>query len=233
MDDDLDTLDPLAMALTREGFEVVTAPDGVQGWEVFSAHRPDIAVLDVNMPGLDGIALLERIRASGGPHVPVILLTGRGGERDKVAGLDIGADDYVVKPCSHRELAARIRAIWRRTNTPPRVRTVGNLTIDPAMRTFSIGGQAVHVTPQEFELLLALMEQAGQVVRISALMKRVWGSEISHDHLRVTVFRLRQKIEPNPKKPRYIHTVPSVGFMVADAIGPSSAAAAPSTTTQE
>lgn len=233
VDDDPDILVPLGMALTREGFEVVTAPDGEQGWEVFSTQRPDFAVLDVTMPGLDGIALLQRIRASGGPYVPVILLTGRGGERDRVAGLDIGADDYVVKPCSHRELAARIRAILRRTNTAPRVRTIGGLTIDPALRRFSIGGLQVHVTPQEFELLLALMEQAGQVVRISALMKRVWGSEVSHDLLRVTVFRLRQKIEPNPKQPRYIHTVPSVGFMVTDEVSSSSAPTAPSSTWRE
>jgi len=233
VDDDPNTLEPLGMALTREGFEVVTASDGAQGWEIFSAHRPDVAVLDVTMPGLDGIALLRRIRASGGAHVPVILLTGRGGERDKVAGLDIGADDYVVKPCSHRELAARIRAIWRRTNTVPRVRTIGTLAIDPAMRKFSIGGHAVHVAPQEFELLLALMEQAGQVVRISALMKRVWGSEVSHDLLRVTIFRLRQKIEPNPKQPRYIHTVPSVGFMLTDEVSSSSAPTAPSSTPRE
>jgi DNA-binding response OmpR family regulator len=213
-DDDPDILEPLEAVLKLEGHTVLAASDGDRAWDLFKLERPDFAVLDVSMPGIDGIALTRRINGSGEPRVPVILLTGRGHDNDKVVALDMGADDYVVKPCSHRELLARIRAVWRRAGTPSRVFSVGGLTIDPATHTFYIQGRPVDVTSNEFLLLLALMERAGQVVRYSTLMHRVWGSEVSHDLLRVTVYRLRHKIEEDPRSPRYIRTIPGVGFLI-------------------
>jgi two-component system response regulator RegX3 len=213
-DDDPNILEPLEQVLRRDGHEVVAAGDGDTAWDLFTLDRPDFAVLDVSMPGLDGFALTRRIAATGEPRVPIILLTARGHERDKVSALDAGADDYVVKPCSHRELLARIRAVWRRAGTPSRLITVGNLTIDPATHKFYLDGRTVEVTTNEFLLLLTLMERAGHVVRYAALMHRVWGTEVSNDLLRVTIYRLRRKIEPDASKPRYIHTVPGVGFLL-------------------
>ena len=213
-DDDQDIIEPLEAVLKREGYDVVVASDGDRAWDLFTLERPDFAVLDVSMPGMDGIELTRRIAGSGEPRVPVILLTGRGSENDKVVALDLGADDYVVKPCSHRELLARIRAVWRRVGTPSRLFSVGGLTIDPATHTFYIEGRPVEVTSNEFLLLLALMERAGQVVRYGTLMHRVWGSDVSHDLLRVTIYRLRHKIEADPRSPRYIRTIPGVGFLI-------------------
>ena len=148
--------------------------------------------------------------------MPIILLTGRGQERDKIAALDLGADDYVVKPCSHRELLARIRAVWRRSSIPARILSASGMVLDPSIHSFLIEGQPVGLTTNEFLILLTLLERAGQVVRYSNLMRRVWGFDVTGDLLRVTMFRLRKKIEPDPKKPRYIHTVPGVGFLVYD-----------------
>lgn len=220
-DDDQAILEGLESTLKREGHEVMAAPDGERAWELFSTERPDFAILDVNMPGLDGIGLTRRIAAAGEPRVPVIVLTGRGQERDKVAALDAGADDYVVKPYSHRELLARIRAVWRRVGMPARLIVAGTLAIDPTTHKFYVEGRPIDVTTNEFLLLLTLMERAGQVVRYATIMHRVWGSEVSSDLLRVTVYRLRHKIEPDPQTPRYICTVAGVGFLIpmAEATG--------------
>ena len=214
VDDDTNVLDSLEVVLRREGYTVQTASDGEQAWELFATTRPDFAVLDYSMPELDGLALTRRIASAGEPRVPIILLTGRGHERDKVAALDAGADDYVVKPFSPRELLARIRAVWRRASTPAHQIVVDKLAIDTALHRFTLDGKTVDVTTIEFLLLLTLMERAGQVVRYATLMQRVWGSEVSNDLLRVTVYRLRRKIEPDPKNPRYIQTVPGVGFLI-------------------
>lgn len=215
-DDDPNVLEPLEIALTREGFTVLAASDGLQAWNVFTREQPDLAVLDVNMPGIDGIELTRRIALAGDPRVPIIMLTGREQERDKVAALDLGADDYVIKPCSHRELIARIRAVWRRAGSVSRILSTGNLSVDPTTHQVSLEGRPVAVTSTEFALLQTLMEHAGQIVRTNTIMARVWGYTVSEDLLRVTVYRLRRKLEPDPKQPRYIHTIPSVGFMVLD-----------------
>jgi DNA-binding response OmpR family regulator len=213
-DDDPNILGPLEIALKREGHEVMAAADGKRAWELFTKDRPDFAVLDVSMPGMDGLAVTRRIVESGEPHVPIILLTGRGQVSDKVTALDLGADDYLVKPCSDRELTARIRAVWRRTNVPAKLISAGDLAISPATHEFYLSGTRIEVTANEFAILSALIERAGHVVRYSAMMHKVWGYTVSHDLLRVSVYRLRHKIEPDPGKPRYIHTVPSVGFLV-------------------
>ncbi len=215
-DDDPNILEPLEIALRREGFTVFAARDGIRAWDIFTRERPDFAVLDMSMPGADGLELTRRISSAGEPRVPIIVLTGRSQERDKVAALDTGADDYVVKPCSHRELIARIRAVWRRADRPALVLTNGALSVDPMTHHVHLDGQRVEVTATEFTLLLTLMEHAGQIVRTSTIMRRVWGLAVSDDLVRVTVFRLRRKIEPDPKQPRYIHTVPGVGFIVRD-----------------
>lgn len=215
-DDDPNVLEPLEIALQREGFTVLAARDGIHAWDLFMQERPDFAVLDVTMPGPNGLELTRRIGEAGEPRVPVIVLTGREQERDKVAALDLGADDYVIKPCSHRELIARIRAVWRRAGQPARALTTGSLTVDPPTHHVYIDDRQVDVTPTEFLLLLTLIESAGQIVRTNTIMRRVWGYPVSEDLLRVTVYRLRRKIELDPKQPRYIHTVQGVGFMIYD-----------------
>jgi DNA-binding response OmpR family regulator len=207
-------LEPLEIALKREGYEVVSASNGKRAWELFNTHRPDFVVLDVSMPGLDGLAVTRRIVEAGEPRVPIILLTGRGQLNDKVTALDLGADDYLVKPCSERELTARIRAVWRRVKTPAHMLAAGDLSINPATHEFYLHNQLMDVTTHEFLLLLALIERAGQVVRYNTLMHKIWGYTVSNDLLRVTVFRLRKKIEPDASKPTYIHTVAGVGFVV-------------------
>jgi two-component system KDP operon response regulator KdpE len=172
------------------------------------------------MPGEDGLTLLRRIAADGVPHVPTILLTGRGQISDKVSALDLGADDYLVKPCSDRELIARIRAVWRRSRAADKSQSAGDLSLDLAAHDFYLKGRRIDVTANEFILLQTLIEQAGRVVRYQTLMMRIWGSSVSRDLLRVTVFRLRQKIEADPKAPQYILTVPSVGFILHGTAGP-------------
>jgi DNA-binding response OmpR family regulator len=213
-DDDPSILEPLVIALERDGYDVVSASDGEKAWESFRQQRPDFAVLDVSMPNLDGLTLTRKIAASGDPRVPVILLTGRREVEDKVRAFELGADDYVIKPCTDRELLARIRAVWRRTSGPARILHAGDLAIDPRTHDFFLKGQRVDLTALEFKLLLELLEHAGQVVRYSTLMHKTWGYTVSHDLLRVTVFRIRQKIEPDPHTPHYLHTVPRVGLIV-------------------
>jgi len=211
-DDDQDILVPLNIAMQREGYITSIASDGEQAWDLFVADRPDLAVLDYNMPGIDGLGLTRRIAGAGEPRVPIIVLTGRTQERDKVKLLDAGADDYLIKPFSSRELFARIRAVLRRAGTPAHFITSGDLAIDPATHRFFLLGREVDITSNEFALLHALIERAGKVVRYSILMNKVWGCEVSNDLLRVTVYRLRSKIEPDPRRPRYIQTVPGVGL---------------------
>jgi DNA-binding response OmpR family regulator len=214
VDDDACVLESLEQALLHEGHEVITAADGLAAWELFLLDRPDFAVLDISMAGLDGIALTQRIVAAGEPHVPILLVSGRSQELDKVLALDAGADDYMVKPFGPRELLARIRAIWRRTGSSFRHLTVGNLAIDPATHKFYVDGRQIDVTSNEFALVHTLMTRAGQVVRHGTLMRIIWGMEVSSDMLRVTVYRLRRKIEPNPHRPHYISTVPGIGYLL-------------------
>lgn len=213
-DDDPNILDPLTIMLSRAGYEVLAASNGRQAWDFFRSSQPDFAVLDVNMPDVDGMTLLRRIGEAGDPRIPVIMLTGRGQTNDKIMGLDLGADDYIVKPCTERELLARIRAVWRRTTAPTEVLSAGDLAINLATHDFTLKGRHVDVTSNEFVLLQSLIEHEGRVVRYKELMQRIWGANVSHDLLRVTVFRLRRKIEVDAKAPRYIVTVPSVGFLL-------------------
>jgi len=196
VDDDRVLADVLAFTLRREGFQVILAYDGEAALRRWTEEQPDLIVLDVNMPRLDGFAVCRRIRAQA--DTPIILLTVRGEEDDIVHGLGLGADDYITKPFSPRQLVARVHAVLRRAGiaTPPAVSQVADLTHDPSRRELSFGGrEAVSVTPLESRLLDYLMLNAGHILTAEAIINHVWGAEGGdRDMLRQLVHRLRLKI---------------------------------------
>jgi DNA-binding response OmpR family regulator len=204
--------------LELEGMRVHEAEDGTAALAWLASHRPDLVVLDVMLPGTDGLTLLRTLRADG--DVPVILLTARAEEVDRVLGLELGADDYVVKPFSPRELAARVRTVLRRSGTgvPPtdgQALDFDGLRIDPGTREVVAGGSLVALTPREFDLLLTLARSPRQVFSRRQLLSLVWDSAPEYqDPATVTVHvgRLRQKLEPDPEHPRWIATVWGVGY---------------------
>ena len=214
VDDDRVLADLVAFTLRRDGFEVTQAHDGEMALRRWADEQPDLIILDVNMPKLDGFAVCRRIREEA--DTPIILLTVRGEEDDIVRGLALGADDYIVKPFSPRQLVARAQAVLRRVGkTPaPAIRQVGELTLDPSRRELRLGeGEAITLTPLENRLLDYLMINAGQILTIETLINHIWGAEGGdRDMLRQLVRRLRSKIEPNPAQPIYIETVPGLGY---------------------
>ena len=214
VDDDRVLADLVTFALHREGFEVIQAYDGEAALRRWAGEDPDVIVLDVNMPKVDGFAVCRRIRAED--DTPIIMLTVRGEEDDIVRGLELGADDYVPKPFSPRQLVARIHAVLRRAGrTPtPAVRQVGQLTLDPSRREVIVGGgDAISLTPLECQLLEFLMLNGGHVLTHSAIIDHVWGPEgADRDMLRQVVHRLRDKIEPDSSEAIYIETVPGLGY---------------------
>ena len=214
VDDDRILADLVAFTLRRDGFEVTQAHDGEMALQRWADEQPDLIILDVNMPKLDGFAVCRRIREEA--DTPIILLTVRGEEDDIVRGLALGADDYIVKPFSPRQLVARAQAVLRRVGkTPaPAIRQVGELTLDPSRRELRLGeGEAITLTPLENRLLDYLMINAGQILTIETLINHIWGAEGGdRDMLRQLVRRLRSKIEPNPAQPIYIETVPGLGY---------------------
>jgi two-component system KDP operon response regulator KdpE len=196
--------------------EVLTAADGEAGLAAFYAHDPDVVVLDVAMPRMSGFAVLREIRRVS--DVPVVLLTARGEEADQVRGLELGADDYVVKPFGHLALLARIRAVLRRAELPPPARALpdfaaGGLAIDFRARRVAVGGAAVRLTPVEYTLLYYLVRNVGHVLPHQLLLDRVWGEEYaaSPSYLKVFVSRLRAKLE-RPGGPRYLETERGIGY---------------------
>jgi two-component system response regulator RegX3 len=211
--------EPLAAALGREGFDVVLAATAARGLEEFEARSPDLVLLDVMLPDGDGRDVLRRIRESS--RVPVVMLTARGEEMDRVLGLELGADDYVTKPFSAVELAARMRAVLRRTESSPPSEgaelEAGDVRMDLERRLVTRDGEAVDLTVKEFELLRVLLENAGKLVRREALMHEVWDPNWwgSTKTLDVHVSALRKKLGDDPSSPRYIHTVRGVGFRFA------------------
>jgi DNA-binding response OmpR family regulator len=222
VDDDRVLADVLAFTLRREGFQVVLAYDGEAALERWSDEQPDLIVLDVNMPKLDGFAVCRRIRAEA--DTPIILLTVRGEEDDIVHGLGLGADDYITKPFSPRQLVARTHAVLRRAGkaTPPTVSQVADLVHDPSRRELCIGGrEAVSLTPLESRLLDYLILNAGHILTAEAILNHVWGAEGGdRDMLRQLVHRLRVKIahacEAGDDEPEsalvYIETVSGLGY---------------------
>lgn len=214
VDDDRVLADLVAFSLRREGFEVIQAHEGEMALRRWAEEQPDLIILDLNMPKLDGFAVCRRIRE--GSDIPIILLTVRGEEDDVVRGLGMGADDYIVKPFSPRQLVARAQAVLRRVGKAPTpaVRQVGELTLDPSRREVRLGqGKVISLTPLESRLLDYLMLNAGQVLTIETLINHVWGAEGGdRDMLRQLVRRLRSKIEPDPTRPVYIETVAGLGY---------------------
>jgi two-component system KDP operon response regulator KdpE len=213
VDDDPAIRDSLSKELRAGGFTITTATDGREGIEAFASHAPDLVLTDLAMPRSDGFELISSIRASS--RVPIIVLSVRGGDPDKIRALDLGADDFVTKPFSVPELLARIRSQLRRITTPPATAlTFDDLTIDLERRRVVQGGREVRLTPTEFSLLEILAVNAGKPMFIEHIITRVWRAApgTTADTVRVHMSSLRKKIEPNPSEPRYIVTEPWVGY---------------------
>lgn len=220
IDDDTAFLRLVEQIFTQKGYGVLKAGNGQEGLRLLFAHKPDIVLLDVVMPGMDGWQTCQRIRDVS--DIPVILLTGKQtAEDDIVRGLDCGADDYLLKPVGDRELVARVRAVLRRTELPPppearREITYGDdfLTVDVAERKVMVNGKQVKLTPREFRLFALLVENAGRILTHKQVLEKVWGWEYTDDvdYVRIYISHLRQKIEPDTALPRYIITEPGVGY---------------------
>jgi DNA-binding response OmpR family regulator len=214
VDDDRVLADVVAFALRREGFQVIQAFDGLTALERWAEEKPDLIILDVNLPKMDGFAVCQRIRKEA--DTPIILLTVRSEDDDIVYGLDLGADDYIAKPFSPRQLVARAHAVLRRTgqNSVYAPIQTGRLILAPTRREVRIDdGEPVSLTSLEGRLLHYLMVNAGQVMTIDAIIDHVWGPQGGdRDMLRQLVRRLRYKVEPDPAQPQYIHTVPGLGY---------------------
>ena len=212
----------LRPALMELGFQVAEASRGEEALQLLRAATYDAVLLDVNMPGLGGIETLRRIRGFA-PRLPILMLTVRDQEEEKVIALDLGADDYVTKPFSTRELIARIRAAVRRVRAPIRPEDapieIGEIRLDPVKRVVTRRGQAVHLTRKEFGILHCLMSRAGRVVTYAKLLTAVWGADCREEveYLRTFVRQLRKKIEGDPSNPLYLLTDVYVGYRFADA----------------
>lgn len=216
VDDEQSLREPLVYILEREGFEVVEAADGSAALEQWRTTAPDLIVLDLMLPGIGGIDVCREIRTTS--SVPIIMVTAKDSEVDKVVGLEIGADDYVVKPYSTRELLARIKAVLRRGSPvggdDPDVITVGPIVVDIARRVVTVSGTTVALPRKEYELLEYLADNAGRVLTRDQLIDRVWGSNYYGDTktLDVHVKRLRSKVEPDPANPAHLVTVRGIGY---------------------
>ena len=217
--DDEDSVQKLlTYPLERDGFRVVQARDGEQALRMFGDERIDLVVLDLMLPKVDGLEVCKRLRADS--NVPIIMLTARGEELDKVLGLELGADDYITKPFSIREFRSRVRALLRRAGLPrERARDAetiesGELRIDPARRTVELAGEPVQLTYVEFELLTALASEPARVFTREMLLRALWGDSAYREPrtIDVHVRHLREKIEPDPSRPHYLFTVRGVGY---------------------
>ncbi len=208
----------LSRSLQAEGFEVEVEGDGAAGYARAMEIKPDLIVLDLMLPGMDGYTVLEKLRDAGN-RVPVLILTARGEETDKIAGFRLGADDYVTKPFSLTELIARVQAILRRARGPgsePQLGSeqFGSITIDPSSRLVMRNGSPVALTPKEFDLLLTLARRNGAVASRLQLLKEVWGhqAEVMTRTVDIHVAELRRKLEDDPSDPKHILTVWKAGY---------------------
>ncbi len=222
VDDEPNIREVVSLYLRREGFEVETAADGHAAMAAIEARLPDLVVLDLMLPGIDGMKIARLLRDAA-VDIPIIMLTARGEEADRIDGLEVGADDYVTKPFSPKELAARVKAVLRRAGSRPLVEAEapplarGRILANPTTRQVFVGGQEVILTAKEFDLLWLLLSHPGRVFSRSQLLDLVWGHDFYGDPSTVTVHirRLREKIEENPNKPRLILTVWGVGYRFA------------------
>jgi len=217
VDDEPNIREVVGLYLRRDGHDVVSATDGEEALRVFGESEPDLVVLDLMLPKLSGMEVCRRMRANR--RVPLIMLTARGEEEERIVGLSLGADDYVVKPFSPRELAARVGAVLRRveeSSSPSnrRVLSFEGLEIDPNTREVLVDGKPAMLTAREFDLLYYMASAPGRVFTRDQLMERVWGYTFSADTSTVTVHvrRLREKVEPDPARPRYLQTVWGIGY---------------------
>jgi len=218
VDDDSSLAEMLSIVLRQEGFESRIVTRGDEALEAFRSFRPDLVLLDLMLPGKDGIDVCKEIRAESG--VPIVMLTAKGDTIDVVVGLESGADDYVVKPFKPKELVARIRARVRRNDAPTsETLTIGDLSIDVAGHSVTRGGKAVNLTPLEFDLLVCLARKPWQVFTREVLLEQVWGYRHSADTrlVNVHVQRLRSKVEHDPENPEIVVTVRGVGYKAGTA----------------
>jgi len=218
VDDEPHIREVVGLYLRRDGHEVVSAADGEEALELFRSAAPDLVVLDLMLPRLSGFEVCRRMQAER--RVPLIMLTARGAEEERIVGLGLGADDYMVKPFSPRELAARVAAVLRRAGEPPpgsageKVLVFDGLRVDPNTREVLVDETPATLTAREFDLLYHLAGSPGRVYTRDHLMEVVWGYAFSADTSTVTVHmrRLREKVEPDPANPRYLRTVWGVGY---------------------
>jgi len=220
VEDERSIAEPFASALRREGFDAVVAPTARSAYELFHRHEPSLVLLDIALPDGDGREICRDLRRQS--SVPIIMLTARGTEMDRIVGLEIGADDYVVKPFSSGEVIARIRAVLRRTARAPggprEPVEIGPLRIDVAARRATLDGEEIDFTRKEFDLLVRLVRDAGRVVTREDLMSDVWDENWwgSTKTLDVHIGFLRRKLGDDPADPRFVHTVRGVGFRFAE-----------------
>ena len=216
VEDDPGILRALKTNLTRHGFDVETAETGAEALDAYSRRRPDLILLDLGLPDVDGTVVIQEVRARA--NTPIVVLSVRGAERDKVTALDLGADDYLTKPFGVEELLARVRVALRHAVGAARgtaaVFNIGELEVDIERRRVRVGGEEVHLTPTEYDLLKAFISQPDKVLTDRMLLRAVWGPEYGSEahYLHVYVARLRRKIEKDPQRPRYLLTEPGVGY---------------------
>ncbi|MBN8638894.1 MAG: response regulator transcription factor [Anaerolineae bacterium] len=217
VEDDADTAEMVSIFLETAGYTTATADSGEIALNEITAQQPDLVLLDLGLPDMSGLDVLKQVRASS--FLPLIVISGKTQERDKVVALEQGADDYMGKPFSQEELLARVMALLRRvgwTPIPDPKLTVRHLELDMARRQASIRGKRLQVTPVEYGILVTMMRNAGEVVSHDELLHAVWGEQYQGDYsvLRVNISRLRQKLEENPRHPSYVVTVPGQGYIM-------------------
>lgn len=215
VDDEIQMVSIVGYALETQGFEVIAAYDGEEALQKFEEEKPDLVVLDVMLPKIDGFEICRRIRET--TILPVILLTARKEDEDVIHGLELGADDYMTKPFRPRELALRVQALLRRSSWEDagKIITIGKLKIDQMAYQASMDSQVLHLTPNEFSLLVCLAKNAGRVLSWQSLLKSAWGLDVwegGKEMVKTAIYRLRQKIEVEPDNPEHILTVRGVGY---------------------
>jgi DNA-binding response OmpR family regulator len=227
-DDELSVREIIRRYLEKEGYTVIEADNGPKALQMLYEQKPDLLILDIMLPGLDGYTIARSLRnpesqdeSDFNRNIPIIMLTSRTEEEDRLKGFELGADDYVGKPFSPREVVMRVKAVLRRGQQSPDIiksneqtLSVGNLSINPNSRTVHLGDKSIMLTAKEFDLLLFLAENPQQVFTRNQLLNHIWGYEFYGDDSTITVHihRLREKIEPDPNQPTYIHTVWGVGY---------------------